>query len=188
MIPDSKVKAMKSSVKVAFCGVLAALSTVVMFLTGVIPTATIALPALAGCFLIPVVAELGKRWGLGVYLVCAALSFLLAPDREAALIYVLFFGYYPVLLPVLGRIRSKALCWAAKLAVFNAAVVLETALSIYVLGIPWESIGFLGKATAPALLVLANVMLLLYDRALNGLIVLYLRRFHDQVRRVLQMK
>ena len=42
--------------KVALCGVIAALSVVVLFLTGVVPVATIALPAVAGCFLIAVVA------------------------------------------------------------------------------------------------------------------------------------
>ena len=43
--------------KVALCGVIAALSVVVLFLTGVVPVATIALPAVAGCFLFALCAE-----------------------------------------------------------------------------------------------------------------------------------
>ena len=39
---------MKNSMRVAFCGVIAALSTVLFLLTGVVPVATIALPAIAG--------------------------------------------------------------------------------------------------------------------------------------------
>ena len=81
--------------KVAFCGIVAALSAVLMFLTGLVPVATLAIPAIAGCLLIPVVVESGLSWGFGVYAVCSVLSFLLAADREAALFYVLFFGYYP---------------------------------------------------------------------------------------------
>ena len=50
---------MKNSMRVAFCGVIAALSTVLFLLTGVVPVATIALPAIAGCLLIPVVVEVG---------------------------------------------------------------------------------------------------------------------------------
>ena len=69
--------------KLAFCGVMAALSTVLLFLTGVAPVATLALPAIAGCLLIPVVVEAGLPWAFGVYGVCSVLSFLLAPDREA---------------------------------------------------------------------------------------------------------
>ncbi|WP_369297072.1 hypothetical protein [uncultured Neglectibacter sp.] len=179
---------LKNSMKVALCGVLAALSTAVMFLTGLIPVATLALPAIAGCFLIPVVGEIGVPWGFGVYAVCGALSFLLAPDREAALCYLLFFGYYPALTAVLGRIRNRTLRVVVKLLIFNAAVVLETLLSIYVLHIPWESIGALGKATPFVLLALANLMFVLYDRALDGLIILYFRKFSRQVRRVLKLK
>lgn len=171
--------------KVALCGILAALSTAVMFLTGIIPIATIALPAIAGCLLIPIVAEIGTAWGFGAYVVCGVLSFLLAPDREAALFYVLFFGYYPVLVGVLGRIKSRVPRGAAKFLVFNCAVVAETLLSIYVLGIPLENIGVLGKATPAVLLLLANVVFVLYDRALGGLISLYFSKFHGKVRRFL---
>ncbi len=171
--------------KVALCGMIAALSAVVLFLTGVIPVATLALPAVAGCLLIPVVAELGVPWGFGVYAVCGLLSFLLAPDREAALFYILFFGYYPVLIGVLGKIGSRALRYAVKLLVFNGAVVLETVVSIYVLGIPLENIGFLGRATPVALLVMANVVFVLYDRALLGLIALYFQKLHGRVKKLL---
>lgn len=173
--------------KIALCGVIAALSVVIMFFTGVIPTATIALPALAGCMLIPVVAELGLAWGGGVYAVCSLLSFLLAPDREAVLFYVLFFGYYPVLVGLFGRIKSRAVQMAAKLVVFNAAVIVETLISIYVLGIPWENISFLGAATPVVLLALANIVFVLYDRALGGIIAMYFVKLHDTVRKMLKM-
>lgn len=179
---------MKNSIKIAFCGVLAALSTVILFLTGVVPTATVALPALAGCMLIPAVVELGKRWALGVYAVCGVLSFLLVPDREAALLYVLFFGYYPVLLPALNRLNSRALRWAIKLLAFNAAAVLETLLAIYVLGIPWENLGPLGQATPVVLLLLANLVFLAYDYVLKGLAALYLQRLHGRIKKFFRQK
>ena len=38
---------MKQSMKLAFSGVMAALATVLLFLTGVAPVATLALPAIA---------------------------------------------------------------------------------------------------------------------------------------------
>ena len=179
---------MKRSIQVAFCGVLAALSAAVMFLTGVFPTATLGLTALAGCALIPAVAELGAAWGFGTYAVVAALSLLLAPDREAALLYVLFFGYYPALYGVLARIGKRPLRAAAKLLLFNAAMAGEALLSVFVLGIPWESVSFLGAATVPALLALANLAFLLYDRALGSLIALYFQRARGPVRRILRGK
>lgn len=170
--------------KLAFSGVIAALCTVLLFLSGVIPVATIALPALAGCLLIAVVVEAGTRWAFGVYATCSVLSLLLVADKEAALFYILFFGYYPVLYAFLGRIRNKAAKMAAKLVIFNAAMLLETFLSIRVLGIPWENVPFLGPYTAVVLLVLFNLVFLLYDWAMDDLILRYVRAVHPRVRKM----
>lgn len=167
---------------------MAALSTAVLFLTGAIPTMTIALPAVAGCLLIPVVAELGKGWGLGTFLVCGVLSFLLTPDREAAALYLFFFGYYPVLMPVLERIPQRVLRWGAKLLLYNAAVLLEALFAAYVLGIPLEGMEMLGKAGPVLLLLLANVLFVLYDLVLKRLVALYLYKLHGRVRRMLKLK
>lgn len=179
---------MKNTVKIAFCGVIAALSVVIMFLTGVVPTATIAMPALAGCLLIPIVAECGVKWGFGVYAVVGVLSMLLATDREAALIYILFFGYYPALYAVLDRIRNVVLRYVVKLVLFNLAAAGEVLLSIYVLGIPFETVPFLGPFTVVVLFVLANGVFLLYDTALRGLIVTYFARLHSSVARMLKLR
>ena len=85
----------KQTMQVAFSAVVAALSTVVMAMAGIVPVATVALPAFAGLCVIPVVYEFGVRWGFGVYFSVSLLSFFLVADREAALMYVVFFGYYP---------------------------------------------------------------------------------------------
>lgn len=179
---------MKQSMKLAFCGVMAALSTVILFLTGVAPTATLALPAIAGCLLIPVVVEAGRSWAMGVYGVCSVLSFLLVPDREAFLFYLLFFGYYPVLFAVLGRIANKALRYVAKFLVFNAALAVEVLLSVYVLGIPLETFSILGPVGPVVLWVGANAVFVVFDLAFEGLIVQYLYRLHPRVGKMLKGK
>ncbi len=51
---------------------------------------------------------------------------------------------------------------------------------------PLESFFTFGPITPVVLLVLANAVFLLYDFALDGLIVQYLRRFHDKLRKVLK--
>ena len=179
---------MKNSMRVAFCGVIAALSTVLFLETGVVPVATIALPAIAGCLLIPVVVEGGLPWAFGVYGVCCVLGLLFAPDREALLIYLLFFGYYPALFAVVGSIRSRVLRYRVKLQVLNLAVVLEVLLSVYALGIPLETLSILGPPGPVVLWVLANVVFVVYDLALEGLIVQYLNRVHDRLGKLLRGK
>ncbi|MGN0479695.1 MAG: hypothetical protein ACI4GO_09700 [Hominenteromicrobium sp.] len=174
------------TMRVAFCGVIAALSVVVLFLTGVIPVATIALPAVAGCLLIAVVAEINVRYGFAVYLVVSVFAALLTPDREAALLYIVFFGYYPALYGLLSRIRNRVLCWAAKLLVFNAAMVLEGFLAVLFLQIPVSEMLPFGWISIPIMLVLLNAVFVLYDFSMNGLIVLYIRRLHPLVGKYLK--
>lgn len=64
---------MSRSIKVAFCGMAAAVSAVLLFLTGIIPVGRTALAALSGLVLIAVVAEFGPGWAWPVY---AAVSLL----------------------------------------------------------------------------------------------------------------
>ena len=173
-----------STKKMAFSAVMAALGTVLLLLSGVIPIATVAMPAIAGCLAIPVVVEAGRRWAVIIYTACSILSLFLASDKQAVLMFVLFFGYYPIIYANMGRISSKVLKMVAKLAVFNAAVVFEGLISVYLLKIPFEFLDGLGKLTIPVLLVLANAVFILYDYALDGLIVKYLRHVHSKLRNI----
>lgn len=175
---------MKNSMKVALCGVAAALTVVLMLFEGLVSVASVAIPAVAGCLLIPIVAEAGLGHAFGAYGAAAVLVLLLAPDREAALIYVLFFGYYPALFAVVSKIKSRILLWGAKLLIFNAAAMAEGLLAIYVLGIPFEEFPLLGGWGPVVLLALANLVFVLYDYVLAGLIGQYYRRFYGKLGRM----
>ena len=177
----------KQTMQVAFSAVVAALSTVIMAMAGIIPVATVALPALSGLCVIPVVYEFGVRWGFGVFAVVSVLSFFLVADREAALMYVVFFGYYPVLFAFFGRIKKMWLRVVVKVLVFNAAMALETLAALFVLGIPYEAL-FLGGVWGILLvLVLLNLLLFIYDYTIPGLIILYGRRSHPSLARVFRL-
>lgn len=177
----------RTTKKIAFCGIIAALILVLMFLSGLIPIATIAIPAIAGCLLIAVVVEAGISWGFTVYAVCSVLSMILATDKEAALFFVLFFGYYPVLFAVLCKMKNKLLRYFVKLLIFNSSFLLELWLSINLLGIPFEAIEMLGSWSLPVLLIMANIVFVIYDYALNGLIHRYIHSFHNKIQRIFKI-
>ena len=80
---------MSKSGKIALGGLLTALGVVLMFLTGLIPIGTYALPAIAGVLLIVAVIEIGAKWAWMIYAAVAVLSLLFAADKEAALLFVL---------------------------------------------------------------------------------------------------
>ena len=172
------------TIRVAFTAVVAALAAVFMNKAGVIPVAKVSLPAIAGLLAIPVVYECGVRWGFGLYAVVSVLSFLFTADREAALLYIVFFGYYPVLFALLGRMRVRWQRVLAKVVLFNIAMALETLAALFVLGIPQEAL-FIGGQWGIALMVLLlNLLLLLYDYTIPGLIFWYGKVIHPSVARL----
>ena len=167
----------KSASSVAFGGIVSALAVLLMFFTGVFPFATYALPALAGLLLVVIVVDHGMKWAWCVYGAISALAVLITPDREAAAMFVLFFGYYPILKSVLERIRLRVVEYLLKFIIFNVAIVASYLIIINVLGISeiLEEFGELGKYGVWIMLGMGNVVFLLYDITITRLISIYTR-------------
>ncbi|MGX8710674.1 hypothetical protein ACRQU7_08985 [Caproiciproducens sp. R1] len=172
---------MSRTIRLAFCGVITALCTVTMFLTGLISIGTYALPAFAGILLIVVVVELGVGWAWPVYLASSVLSLLLAGDKEAAMLFVVFFGYYPILKAQIEGMHRRVLSYFLKFGVFNAAMILGFFLSIRVLGVPEDSFTVFGIYLPWVFLVAGNFVFAVYDYAISSLVALYFQRFHRYV-------
>ena len=107
------------SQKIALCGMLGALSVVLLLLGSALQIGTYAAPMLAAFLLIPVLEEYGTRYALTLYVCVAILAVLFVPETELALFYVLVMGYYPVLRVKLNGVKSTLLRWVLKFAVFN---------------------------------------------------------------------
>ena len=173
---------MKKSRKMALTGMLCALAVVLMMLGGVIPLATFCCPALAGLMLIPVFVECGEKLSWCAYAAIAALSLILCPDKEAALLLA-FIGYYPILRWRLDQLRSRLLRVVAKLGVFNQAVLAMYALSILVLQMDQilREYQEMGLALTVACLLVGNVTMLLYDRLIAIMTALYVNRLRGRL-------
>ena len=102
------------------------------------------------------------------------LGVLLAPDKEAAVLFV-FFGYYPMLKRQLERLRGRGLIWAAKLLYVNVAVCAAYGLMIWVFRMEAVSAEFAETQTwmLILLLLMANVTFVLYDLLIVRLEVYY---------------
>ena len=122
------------SQKIALCGVLGALSVVLLLVGAALQIGTYAAPMLAAFLLIPVLDEYGPKYALLLYATVSVLSVLLVPELELAFFYVFVIGYYPVLRQQLARIKSTLLRWVIKFAVFNGATVLVYLLLFALLG------------------------------------------------------
>lgn len=158
------------SQKIALCGMLGALSVVLLLIGSALQIGTYAAPMLAAFLLIPVLEDYGPRYALTLYATVSILAVLLVPETELAFFYVLVMGYYPVLRVKLNTIKSRWVRWIIKFAVFNAATVLVYLLLFALLGpAVLDELLADGTAMLAALLAAGNLSFWLCDRALAAL-------------------
>ena len=170
--------------RVAFCGITAALSLVILLMT-LVPITEISLAALAGIVLIPAVIEFGRKTGLAIYAVVSLLALLLIPTLEGKTLYIAFFGYYPMLKSALETRRLPRLAeWGIKLVLFNAAVITAYFLMLTVFGLPADTFRIRGISLPWAFLIIGNGIFFLYDWCLTGLVSKYMRAWQPRVRRL----
>lgn len=174
---------MKPAQRISFCGVMCALSTMIL-IASVFPYATYAISALAGIVFISVALELGMRYGIFCFVVTALLSFLVTPDPEAKMLFVCFFGYYPLIHLRLIVWHNRTAAWIIKLIVFNIAVLSAFAVLQYVLGFPFESMQIGGVDLTWVLLPFANIVFVIYDIALDRVTAFYRVRLHPLIKKL----
>ena len=172
---------MKTSFKVALGGAVAALGLVLMFMTALIPFGTYAFPAFAGILTVVIVIEIGYGYAVAVYAATAILSFLLVPDKEAALMYAIFFGFYPILKGLIERLPNKPAQYALKLVLFNACVIAAFFIAVNLLSIPEDSYYLFGLNMPLIFLLLGNVFFVIYDICVTRLVTVYLLKWRKKL-------
>ena len=165
---------MNQTRKIALCGMMSALSVVIMAIGAVLGIGIYAAPMLAGLLLLPLGITLGRKEQLLVWISASLLCLMLIGDWEQNLMYLCLFGLYPILYPLFQKL-PKGLRLMAKLAFFNLVTVAAEALVLLVL-VPEP----LNAGMILALLAVGNLTFLLYDR----LIPLYALILHKHLNRI----
>ena len=150
---------------IAFGGVLAALAVVIMSMGTLVPVATYVCPMFCALILQLVLKTCGSRIAWAWYGAVTLVSLLLAPDKEAAAVF-LALGYYPIVKPKLDKRKGK---WFWKGILFNAVILITYWLMMHVFGFDQLSAEFadMGKAMTVLLLLLGNVTFFLLDKLLE---------------------
>ena len=157
----------RASRDLALCGVLCALAVAIMAMGTIIPVATYCCPLLASMTIVPVLIICGEKLSWAMFAASAILSLLLAPDKEAAAIF-LALGYYPIVKPRLDKKpKPRRIVW--KLLLFNAAIiaVYGALLFVFRLDALREEFFSMGGLLALALVLGGNVIFWLDDRLLE---------------------
>jgi hypothetical protein len=156
-----------------------ALTVVFLYFASVWPTGLFGLVALASLFGAAAVIDAGLLPGVYVYLVSTMLGILLIPNKAAPLVYIVFFGYYPVIKSLIDRPDSKILQWALKFSVFFASLTVIWFLFRELV------FDFGDNSPGPFLLYLGGaVVFALFDYGYTKLIWFYINRISRLTKRM----
>lgn len=154
-----------------------------MISVAIIPFLTYALPAVAGLFIVFIVIEIDKKWAFGVYCTVAILGMLLVPDKEVAVMYLAFFGYYPILKSLIEAKIPTVLGWIIKVLTFVSTMVVSYYLMIKLMGVTIDETEEFGMMAYPILLGMGTLAFVMYDIALTKMLTLYLMRWQKLFKR-----
>lgn len=174
---------MKQSSKCAIGGIVASLSLVLMISVAVVPFLTYALPAVAGAVMLFAVIEIDKKWAFGIYAAVAILGMFLVPDKEVAVMYLAFFGYYPILKALIESKCGRILEWVLKILSFLTTITASYFLMIKFMGITIDEFDTWGIWAAPILLAMGTFAFVIYDLALTRVVILYELKWRKHFRK-----
>ena len=174
---------MKSAKKITFCAILSALCVVIM-LVSYFPYLTYAVPAFASLVIMVILIELGFKWAFFSYLTASFLVFLFA-ETESKILFIMFFGFYPIIKSLIERIGKPFFEWCIKFLVFNSAVLLAYYILTKLFMLPIDDMGELQRYGTAILLLLANVVFIFYDVVISKMAVAYISKFHSRVAKFL---
>lgn len=166
---------MKNTKRIAFSGVAAALSVVIMYIAGITDILSLSGVLVAAFMILFIYIEYGTKTALSVYAAVSVISVLILPDKFSAAVYVLFAGYYPIIKTKLER-KPKLIAWTLKLVCFNAVLIAMTVASRYIAYVEAEL-----PIIEAAVFVLANLVFVMSDILAGRLIVLYIIKYRPRL-------
>lgn len=175
---------MKNSKVIAYSGVATALSVVMLFLGSIFWVLGYTMPLVASLVMIILLDSISQKSALLTFISTSIISFILLNDKECVLLYILFFGYYPLIRDKINDIKPKFLPYLLKFITFNAAMVLTQVLCVYVFGIPFDDM--LGKWGIVLFVLCLNLVFVVFDKLYTLLLKLYRIKLKKKVEKYIK--
>ena len=161
---------------ITLSALFSALSVIFLYIASVWPTGRFGLVALSSLFVAAAVCDAGILPSVYVFIVSSALGMLLLPDKSAPLLYILFFGYYPVLKSLIERLEKVVIQWVLKLIVFNIAlIIILFFLRTLILG---NSLNY----PTPVLYAGGNIIFIVFDYGFSKVMRFYNERVSKRMK------
>jgi len=169
----------KKTRMISLSALFTALTVTTIYFASIWPTGQIGLAAVASLFTAAAVIETGLFSGISVYTASSVLCLTLIPNRTVAIIYICFFGYYPVVKSLVERLKGTVLQWVIKLFVFNSALA---AVWFFLRGLIFEFEGT--QHSALYIFVGGSIVFLVFDYGFTKVIMLYINRVAKHTKRI----
>ncbi len=165
------------TLRLALCAVLSALGVVFIYFGSLLEVLDMSAAVIASVACIFASIEFGGAYPWLIYAVTGILSLILVPNPMSALMYILFFGFYPILRHSLDK-KGRVFGWILKELVFN--------LSLAVLLLLWKFV-FSTEAEPFVLdlifIVLAEIVFPVYDVALGRISQMYMTKIRHKLKK-----
>lgn len=173
----------RTSYKVALGGIISALCLVSMFLTGVIPILSLALPMVAGTLMMIVKEEVSTGWAFLTYTAVSLLSLFVTFDKESSIMFIFLFGLYPILKTMFDKIKPKFLRGFFKLLYYNVSVTIAFQITFKLFGMEElaDQMNQYFQHGMLILLITTNPVFLMYDYVLGNLIEIYYKKLKPKI-------
>lgn len=158
---------------IAFSSVMCALGTAMLYLGSVIDVIDITMAAFSSFIILVSMIEIGGYVPFLVYGVTSVLSFILLPNKGSALLYIIFFGFYPILKKYLEGLPTFV-SWALKFAVFNVFVFAYLFLAKALFNIEAGSMKIY-------VIILLNVIFFTFDLVLSLFVSVYVLKLRKRL-------
>ncbi len=155
---------------IAFSSMFVAISVLICILASFFSTMSLTITAITGVVSAIAVVQCGYKYAGIMYAASSVLIFLLVPNRECAVYYILFFGHYPIVRVFLERIKNKLCRRTIKLAIGNLIFALSMWILLNIVGL--EEV--FGKTELLVLVILFNGAFVLYEILLDRIISAYI--------------
>lgn len=112
----------KGAGRVALTAMLTALSLVFLYGASAAPSGRLGLIAAAGLFPAAAVVSGGRPAGFLCYAATGILALVLIPDKGGVLLYLVFFGIYPLIKHLIEKLKKLPLEWLCKMVLCNVVL------------------------------------------------------------------
>ena len=168
----------KKTRNLSLSALFTAFAVISLYIASIWPTGQLGLTAVASLFVTAAIIESGISYGIYVYIVSSAISMLIVPNRLTPVLFILFFGYYPVIKSLIEKLKYKILQILTKLLVFNISFIIIYYLfsELIIAFIRFDLNVFI-------IFLIGNIIFLLFDYGYTKLIWFYINRISNLIKK-----